>query len=103
MSVSLIGIGIIVLIFGVVGAAIYSAYSGSVSILRVVGVGGTTGVLGSITTVFSDAWKFVLACAYGELGIYGYFFMFGLLLCLVIWAWNAYSDAKKNRPISFVD
>lgn len=102
MSLSLLGIGVIVLIFGVVGAALYSAYSGSVSILRVVGVGGASGLVGSITTIFSDAWQFVVASAYGQLGIYGYFFIGGLILCLFIWGYNAYTDARKNRPIAMV-
>ena len=98
-----IGILLIVLIFGIVGASIYSAYSGSVSILRVAGVGGASGLIGSITTVFSDAWQFVVASLYGELGFYGYLFIGGLGACLVIWGWNAYKDARMNRPISFVE
>lgn len=98
-----IGILVSVLIFGVLGFALFSSMSGATSITKALGVGATTGVLGSITAVFTDAWKFIVASAYGHLGFYGYILIFGLIACLAIWFWNGFQDVAKNRPISFVD
>ena len=103
MIIGTLGIILVVAILGVVGASVYSAYTGSVSILKVAGVGGATGILGSITTVFSNAWQFLIASAYGELGWYGYILIFGLVACLAVWGFNAYDDARRNKPIGFVD
>lgn len=103
MLIGTLGIILIVAIVGIVGASIYSAYTGSVSILKVAGVGGVSGVLGSITTVFSNAWQFLIASAYGQLGWYGYILILGLVACLCVWGFNAYNDARRNKPISFVE
>ena len=97
-----IGLILIFLIVGVVGMGIYSAYSGSTTILRLAGVGTGSGILGTVTTIFSDAWKFLVASFYGELSWYGYILAGGLILCVVIWGYNAYVDMRKDRPIALV-
>lgn len=98
-----IGIIVTVLILGVGGFFLYSSMSGATTITKALGVGGATGILGSITAVFSDAWKFIVASMYGHLGLYGYILVFGILACLVVWGWNGFQDISKNRPLSFVE
>jgi len=98
-----IGILVTVLIFGVAGFFLFSTTSGVTSITKALGVGGAAGIVGSITAIFTDAWQFVVAAAYGNLGLYGYILIGGIVACLVVWAYNGYKDVKLNRPIGFVD
>ncbi len=98
-----IGIVVVMVIFGIAAFFLYSAASGPTTLLRALGVSSGAGIVGSIVAVFTDAYKFIVASAYGHLGFYGYIFIFGLALCLIVWMWNGYQDLRKNRPLSFVD
>lgn len=97
------GIGLVILIIGIAAFFLYSTVSGPTTLLRGLGVASGAGVVGSIVTVFSDAWKFILASAYGHLGLYGYILIAGLGACLIVWIVNGYNDLRKNRPFGFVD
>lgn len=103
MSVMLIGVLAVVLILGIASFSLFSSMSGVTTVTRALGVGAAGGVVGSILAVFTNAWEFVVACAYGHLSFYGYLFIIGLGLCLIVWSINGLNDVKKNRPIGFVD
>lgn len=100
---SIMGLMVIFIIMGIAGMFLFSTTSGAVSLRALLGVGGASGFVGSILAVFTDAWSFVLSSLYGGLGLYGWIFIFGLGMCLVVWTVNAIMDMKLNRPISFVD
>jgi len=102
MSALIIGFLIIFLIFGAGAAFLYSSGSGAVSLTRVATVGSTGGILGSITMVFTDTWKFLTAALYGHLGLYGWILVIGVGLCVGVWIYNAITDASNNKPIAFV-
>lgn len=99
----MIGILITILIFGVASFFLFSTASGPVGLTKALGVGTVGGIVGTITAIFSNAYEFFTASAMGKLGLYGYLFVGGVALCLVIWAWNGLQDLKANRPLSFVE
>lgn len=103
MSALLIGIIATVLIFGIGSAFLFSSSTGAVSLFKVGSVGTVGGILGSITVVFTNTWQMLTASLYGHLGFYGWILVGGIALCLVVWGWNAFQDAGKNRPISFIE
>lgn len=96
----------ILMVMGVIGIAVfflYSSASGPTTLLKGLGVASAGGIVGSVIAVFTDAYKFVIACAYGHLGWYGYLLIIGIGACLIIWAYNGWKDLKANRPLSFVE
>lgn len=103
MDPLMIGVLLVILIFGVAGFFLYSAASGVTTLKTASLVGGGAGLLGSITTVFSDAWQFVVSALYGNLGMYGWILIGGIGFCLVVWFWNGFQDLSRNRPLSFVE
>ncbi len=103
MSALLIGIIVSVLIFGIGGAFLYSSSTGAVSLFRVGAVGSVSGILGSVTMVFTNTWKMLTASLYGHLDFYGWILIGGIAVCLGVWLWNAIQDAGRRQPISFVE
>jgi len=102
MSALLIGIIATILIFGLGSAFLYSSSTGAVSLFRVGTAGTVGGILGSITMVFTNTWKMLTASLYGHLDFYGWILVGGIAICLIVWGWNAFQDAGKNKPINFV-
>lgn len=98
----LIGFLLVVLIFGGAAAFLYSGSTGAVSLTRVGLTGTAGGLLGSVTMIFTDAWKVLVASLYGHLGMYGWILIGGIALCVGVWIFNAIQDAGKNKTISFV-
>ncbi len=96
-----IGLLMVILIMGVASFFLFSTTSGVTTITKALGVGAAGGVVGSIVVIFTDAYKFLVAAAYGHLGMYGYIFIFGLALCLIVWIVNGVRDVKLNSPINF--
>lgn len=103
MDPLMIGVILVIIIFGVAGFFLYSAASGVTTLKTASLVGGGAGVVGSITTVFSDAWQFIVSSMYGQLGMYGWLLIGGIGFCLVVWAWNGFQDLSRNRPLFFVE
>jgi len=85
------------------GLFVFSSYTGVATFKTAGLVAGGSGIVGTILTVFSNGWQFIIACAYGHLGLYGWLFIIGLVGCLGVWGWNGFKDIKANRPIGFVD
>lgn len=100
-----IGLLILALVGGVGGMWLYAGRTvANPGILRTLGIGGGTGgIVATIAGIYTKSWAIITGSFYGHLGVVGYAFIGVLVVCLLVWLYNAYVDYKKNRPIGFID
>jgi len=104
MDTLTIGFLIVTVLVGGGAFALFSSRTGAApGILKTLGISSAAGILGGVASIFTDAYAFITACAFGELAFSGYLFVIGLAVMVGIWVWNGIQDYSKDRPITFVD
>lgn len=97
----------LVLVFLVVAAAAFMLISGltgsTFGLSKTLGLSSVAGFFGSGFSMYTDTWNYIVSCAYGVLGFYGWLFIGGLALLVGVWIYNGWKDLAKNRPIGVID
>lgn len=97
----ILGVGAIFGLFAVLGSILFLS-GGSSKITSIFG-GLGIGTGGGILSIFSDVYKYILACFSGELGLVGYLFIGSILFLFGVFAFNMIVTAtdKKKGNFSF--
>ena len=83
--------------------ALISSMTGvGTSWLKTLGLSSGAGIFGGIASIFTDTYAYLSASAFGQLGIYGYLYLFGIGALLLVWAFNGWSDFSKDKPINMI-
>lgn len=97
----------LLLVFLVVGGGAFMLISGltpaSFGLAKTLGLSSVAGFFGTGFSMYTDTWNYLVSCAYGVLGFYGWLFIGGLLALVGVWIYNGFKDLSKNRPIGIVD
>jgi hypothetical protein len=81
------------------GGLLVFLFGGGSKLTKSLGIGGS-GVAGMLLAILTQTWKFLSACALGELGIPGYLFIGGAGLVVLVYGINIAMDVRANRQIN---